>query len=500
MSRLFDIRGEIARIQIPPADTCLEPAVQFIASYAREIRLKQEKQEALKNACQVALSLVLERNRNGKSDEPIVIEVGHSEGRLSVSIQNRGVPILSGQTVGEPGGGDLIEEHHEAFRNLDSVSLENLGRHGQCLVLEVEIGKEAAERILGEGERNGSRVTLEEEEIVVRLLIPGEETALSQLFYQTYGYNYINESVYYPERIKAMIEEGKLVCVVAALPDGRLVGHAGLLKWQEAPPVYEAALGLVDPAIKSRGLFKRIFEMTLEEARRIPMQYLLFDFVTNHDYSQRLINRYGTREMALFIGCQSKTTQARLEKIGIGEDPKDMDRYTILLSVLPMVEHPFGRKVLLPSSLGEPLGFLLPPLQVDWVPAPRFDPLLPAGSYKAQYQSAQGSVIFDLADPGMQAVREILKEWQELLRNGYQYAGVEVPLEASGIGVLYDMLAEAGFFVSGFVPYRLSERLGFRFQAIGPTKVAFDKIRVHSEAARRLLDIIRNDYETNRLM
>ncbi|MEP7168227.1 MAG: DEAD/DEAH box helicase family protein, partial [Bacteroidota bacterium] len=41
-----------------------------------------------------------------------------------------------------------------------------------------------------------------EGEVTIREILPGEEAALSQLFYFVYGYNYINESVYYPEKIK----------------------------------------------------------------------------------------------------------------------------------------------------------------------------------------------------------------------------------------------------------------------------------------------------------
>jgi hypothetical protein len=80
------------------------------------------------------------------------------------------------------------------------------------------------------------------------------------------------------------------------------------------------------------------------------------------------------------------------------------------------------------------------------------------------------------------------------LRDGFQYAAVDVPLPARGLGVLQDLLGQSGFFASGFLPYR-GGQLAFRFQSIGPTKVAFDRIRVHSPAARRLLELVYEDYE-----
>ena len=99
-------------------------------------------------------------------------------------------------------------------------------------------------------------------------MAPGEEDALSRLFYMVYGYDYINEFVYYPEKIKAMIDSGELHSIVAVRPNGRLVGHVGLTRRKREPPVYEAGMGAVDPMLKSRGLFGRLFSKTMEDIRR----------------------------------------------------------------------------------------------------------------------------------------------------------------------------------------------------------------------------------------
>ena len=72
-------------------------------------------------------------------------------------------------------------------------------------------------------------------------MAPGEEDSLSRLFYLVYGYDYINEFVYYPEKIKAMIEAGDLLSIVAARPNGRLVGHVGLVRRHREPAVRRAA-------------------------------------------------------------------------------------------------------------------------------------------------------------------------------------------------------------------------------------------------------------------
>jgi hypothetical protein len=483
-----------ARLEIPPDALFLRPAVDFVLSFANRFQRSDAKQASLERATAAALEMLFQTNAHGKSGEPIALEVSESLGVLHLQFLNRGIPILVG--AGRENGVNhaYLAKFHEAARNADRFSIENGGRKGQSVLLEVRLGLQGAAQGLEEPE--AAAHIPEGEQITLRELGPADADALSRLFYLVYRYDYVHELVYYPEKLQQMLSSGELLSIGAARPNGRLVGHVGLRRQSREPPVFEAAMGVVDPAIASRGLFGQLFARTIEKVHATPMLYLLIDFVTNHELTQKHVARYGTCDLALFVGCQSKTTQARLDRIGIGPDPVDMDRYSLLLSVIPQVPRPFGREITLPEGLGERFGFLLEPLGLGWTPASRFEPLPPEGSFKTSYQPAQSAVVFDLVDSGHAAVERLLQEWRRLLRDGFQYAAVDVPLPSQGLGMLYDLLGQSGFFAAGFIPYR-GAQLGFRFQSIGPTKVAFDRICVHSEAARRLLHLVREDYEAS---
>lgn len=473
-----------ARLRLPPRTVFIEPAVEFVSAYAKQLGMACAELELLGASMRSALSTVLAASGGGTAfDEAVSVAVSESAGRLTVEILNRGLPLTGGL---EAASGEKGPE----------VAIENFGRKGQRLTLRFALGP-AGSRALAPEPATAPAVTGPVERVDFRPLASGEEPELSRLFYRVYGYDYINEYVYYPDTLAGMIREGKLISIVAALPGGRLAGHVGLVRWNEEPPVYEAALGLVDPEVKSSGLFGRTFDRAMQAAAETKMQYCFFDFVTNHDYSQKLIARYGTRDLALLAGCQGKSTQARLERIGIGKDPEGMDRYSILLSILPQAKKPFGSRVALAPYVGESLGFLLEPLGLSWSPTPRFDQLPPEGRHGVQYQPGQQAALFELPQPGRRALAEVLAEWRRLLETGYQYAAVDFPLDAPGVAQLSDALAEAGFFMAGFVPWRYSGRLGFRYQAVAPTRVAFDQISVHTPAARRLLGAVRRDYERN---
>ncbi len=479
-------------LEFPPLESCLGPAAEFVSAFAAELGMEEAGRLAIRNASRQAMQMVLDKNSRGRSEARIGLDVFESEGKLHVEVLNHGVPIfLDGPTLS---GGSVTD----LAQGLERFSIENRGRQGQSVMLAIRLGEQASRRAMATTEAAVGPIATEG--VQIRELAVGEEAKLSQLFYQVYAYDYINEFVYYPEQIRQRLEDGRLISIVAALPDGRLLGHVGLVKWNDAPKVYEPCLGVTHPGVKSKGLFGQIFAATMERIQQTEMSYCFFDFVTNHIYSQKLVEKYKPCPISIFIGCQSKDTQARLEKLGMGKDPKETDRYSLLYSLIPQTQYPFGKQIVLPHNLGEAVGFLLEPLNLGWVPASRFDVLPPNGEYQTHLQPLQNAVVFDCFRPGHKAAEAILRDWAQLLKNGYQYAGIEVPLGAPGIGSLYDRLADNGFFIGGFIPYHHSDRLGFRFQAIGPTKVDFSEIQVFSEGAKNLLALIRENFERTHIL
>lgn len=483
-----------ARLELPAEAAFQNPAVDFVVSFARGLGCGADEQAKLARAVEAALGAVMANNAGGKSDAPIALELQEGAGRLVVEIVNRGVPLLLSSGGKNALNAAYFTQFHEAVKNADSVRLENFGREGQRLTLESSLGPQAAAKSIPSPLAGAHLEIPADETISVRLLKAGEEEALSRLFYLVYGYQYINELVYYPDKLRAMIASGELISIVAARANSRLVGHVGLIRKNAAPIVFEAAMGVVDPAVKSRGLFRLLFRRTMEQVRATSMQYCFIDFVTNHEYTQKHVNQYGVCEMALFAGCQTSRTQANLVKLGLGPDPEGMDRYSLLTAVIPQVARPFGASAALPENLHASLGFLLKPLGLRWIPVSRFESLPDGGSYTVTCQQAQGSVLFDLEQPGRRAAEDIITEWEDLRRDGFQYAAVDVPADRPGLSPLYELLSSNGFFTAGFVPYHFGDRLGLRFQALGPSKVAFDRIKVVSESARKLLDVVQSEY------
>lgn len=483
----------IAKLEFIPHTSQREPVIDFLKGFLKQMGLPSPN-PSLRDAFDKIFDLVMKSHEEATFKKPMELEVFESAKHIQIQIRNRGLPLFPDA----PWAADPWDQHiRKTFLSLstmvDGLTYQNQSREGQVLSLLIE-------KNIDTQPNETKSQSQEDVSYTIRPLKDGEETKLSRLFCSVYGYDYINSYVYEPELLRRMIHEGRLISSVAATSDGRLLGHMGLVRWNTQPRVYEAALGIVDPRIKSKGLFSEIFKANLQTMSELQMDYCLYDFVTNHDYSQRLVHKFGCVEMALFLGNQAPETQARLQDLGMGSDPNQSDRYSLLVGIAPRVPHPFGKEVALPINIGESCDFILKPLGVNWVPTPRFWPLAEGGSYAVQRQKEQKALIVDLFQPGRKALNSILQELPNWLREGIQYIAVDVPITPPGLSHIHDQLSNHGFFKAGFIPYRFSNQLGFRFQFLGPTRISFEEIKLFSPTAQKILSMVKTDYERNLLL
>ncbi len=473
---------------IPPRESFVDPAVDFVLGYTHGAGIPEEKRQALARSARTALERMVREASSTHEFPSLAVKLHETPSRLLLAIQNRGAPIFVRE--------DEMDRARTALeRGIDGVEIYNLGRDGQAVIFEITRDGE-------DGDGASPAQQIEADKIEIRPLGQGEEYELSRLFYSVYGYDYGFEFVYHPERMRDMIEEGSLISMVAAAhtADGvRLVSHVGLQRLNEDPPVYSDFGGITHPRMKSRGVFGQVFRAVMERAEVTPMLYQVVHYTTNHDFAQRRASPYGSHEICVDVGCLSKEAQAKLQRFGLN-DAGDVDRYTLITAVLPRTASPFGYEIQLPENLGEMLGFLLGPLGLSWTPASRFDSIPTGGHYEVSFEQQQSAVFFDFVRPGRDALLRIADDWHAYLRDGYQYAAVDIPLRSHGLSQIYEVLGSHGFFAGGFVPYRNGGGLALRLQAVGAAKVDFDKIHAFTPNAKRLLEVVRNDYERNHIL
>lgn len=415
--------------------------------------------------------------------EKIGVVVAFADSTVELTLTNFGAPI-------DPE--DFRRSFHDhPFLTLDFAS----DRVGQRIKARVSVSGAPVQAVAAKTPKAAG-----DEAFEVRAMRPGEEFKLTSLFHRVYKYRYIDGRVYYPERLKDLTAAGNLTSFVGVDAAGDFLSHVGVMRHNADPLVLEAGLGVVDPASGNRGLFRKTFDRALQHMQSFDYAYCLYDFVTNHDLSQKMVARYGYCDMALFVGNQISETQARLSELGLGADPGARERYSLLLAIHAKETQPFGERIILPINLGEALDFLLRDLKISWEPVSRFHTLGCGGDYTVKVQEEQQAAVFTMHAPGREALRKIIEETAYLSRTGLIYFAVEFPLDVRGVGQIYDVLAAAGFFMAGFTPFQFSRRLGFRMQFLAPAQLDFARIKLQSVTGQRLLEVVRDDYERNRIL
>ena len=470
---------ENTKLEIPILKQMLNPTIQFISLAIINDEIDPiQKQEFLENSFDVLNRIIDQNHEASKSsrfkDARVFIEIQRTHSSLQLNFTNSGQPVF------------------QSDFDTDQLQFKNAGRLGQKVTLNIPLNN--PDPVKTKPIEKHSNETTE-----IRELQNGEEFELSRLFYNVYRYRYINEYVYYPEKLQQMIHEGKLRSFIG-LVDGKICGHVGLLSWNNTPKVYEAALGVVNPEYKNNGLFGKIFKYVHDLKATLPHDYCIYDFVTNHEFSQKLVAKYGYTDMALALGCQVRDTQARLSELGIGEDDDSYDRYSLLIAIATSSSKPFGNEITLPPQIGESTDFILKAIGLKWIPSPRFDLLPKNGNFSLQTSTEQKAAHFDFFLPGLSSIQQIITSTKDLIRNGTQYVSIDFPVRSAGLGQFYDLLALEGFFLAGYVPYRHSDQLALRLQYLAPTKVNFQKIKMFSKAGITILNMVKADYERNNIL
>ena len=116
----------------------------------------------------------------------------------------------------------------------DRVEFHNLGSRGKETVfvryLETAVGHRAPRRPRRLLWRNRSTVPeAERVELEIGPLRPAQAIEVCRCIYDAYRYTYVNEHMYYPDRVVALNESGDMISAVASTREGEVAGHAALV-------------------------------------------------------------------------------------------------------------------------------------------------------------------------------------------------------------------------------------------------------------------------------
>jgi len=333
---------------------------------------------------------------------------------------------------------------------VDAAEWVNRGREGKelrlvryrshCDVTE-QVGAEQLERIAEDAP------LAPEQEYTIRRFRPEDAVGVSRVIYRVYGYTYLHEDCYYPERIAQQNETGQLVSIVAVAADGEIVGHYAIER-PNFERVAERGMAVVSPAHRGRDLMGRMRTALEQEARRLGMVGVYSVAVTHHVYSQRVNETFGSRVCGMVLGGSPRTLA--FKKMRTEPQPQ---RISWVMYLTYVIDPPVA-VVHAPSEHREMIARIYANLEVpmefrDESSAPAGD----AGHVSVTYSHSMDSGRIVVRGIGEDTDAEIRRARHDLCAvTGAEAVTLELPLADPATPALCRAAEADGFFFSGIGP------------------------------------------------
>lgn len=420
----------------------------------------------LAQACQDAVENALRY-----SPGEVQLRAELSELDLVLCVVDQGAPMEGSPQASKGHGLERIA------RAVDELRWVSLGRQGKELLLRrrrphPEVGElESLERFPDE------TPLAPEQEYEVRPFQSQDALGVARLCYQVYGYTYMHEELYFPDRLTALNASGQLYSMVALDAAGQVVGHYALERPQPGP-LAECGEALVSPMHRGRKLMERMGQKLETVAPDLGLTTLYSNAVTLHPYSQRAAEAFGRRPCGLTLS--GVPAQVTFKGLGGGQ------RTSCVLYVQHLTRPPV-RPVYLPDRYRELLLQLYGRLD-DQVTAQEPSPLSGAGALTVELKPCFQTGRIRVTRPGEDSPTALAQGLHDLCQLGQaQAVYLELPLGHPATPELTRRARELGFFFSALGPQDW-----LRMQWVAEP-VDMGALKLNSDEARALRDFIQAD-------
>ncbi|MBE3035249.1 MAG: GNAT family N-acetyltransferase, partial [Actinobacteria bacterium] len=138
-------------------------------------------------------------------------------------------------------------------------------------------------------------------------LQPAQAIEVCRCIYDAYRYTYVNEHMYYPDRVVALNQSGDMVSAVASTPDGEVAGHAALVFPEETREIADLAIVATKAKFRGQSIARRLGEYLSREALARGLAGMFLEEVTVHTFTQQFCHRLGFGDCAFLLAYSPAT-------------------------------------------------------------------------------------------------------------------------------------------------------------------------------------------------
>ncbi|MFP4084209.1 MAG: ATP-binding protein [Desulfonatronovibrio sp.] len=334
---------------------------------------------------------------------------------------------------------------------------------------------------------------------------PGDAEGIARLALRSHGSLLFNVDIYYPDRVREMLEQGEMHSMVVKTPQGEILGHGALVAEAAGALVEEITFGMVDKRLRGQNCSNELADALLADARERGLHGVFALAVCNHDLSQRSVLRAGFGECALMMAASppSKSWSRAQEQSRVKLEPSRIANLVLIrflqktraVPLFPPRNHQdminrIHQHLGLPeTSQGLQSGLKCQESRKAGDPGLGG---LQAGQVRLRVETdiREGWAWIVVLKYGLDAVVQVEEQLRRLCSQNMPVIYMMLPLEAPATAAITKPLEDKGFFFSGitFCPEG-REYLALQYVSADP---GFDRVQVHSPFARELLNYVRD--------
>ena len=472
---------QIARITLGAERDALPALLAFLREVARRLGVLPPSAERLGRAVEEVCLNVIERGFAPGEGASFDVAVLRRPGQLVMVVEDRGLPFDF--TSLETAAGLAVPSLAAAA---DGVRFFNLGSRGNRVEIVERLPFPDIETYIATGRAAAVAPASPDPSAVpvtLRLMTPDDAIGVARCTYAVYGYTLPDEYLYFPDRLREMLEGGLLEVCVGTTPDGEVVSVLTCEVERPGGPVGYMEEGLVDPRFRHRGLSEQMLELMVRRARDRGMLGLFGEAVTVHLYSQMSSLALGFTEVGVQLGDEAPTVV--FNQIA-GTASKQ--RTATVLNFLKTNAGP-ARAVYAPPHHRAMIERLYAhgafPRELADVPAPGGSPAASTAEVRVDVSPEWSEASIRVTAYGAGLVDLVRFRLRELCLRRIDWICLDLPLSEPGAAQSCAALEALGFFFAGVIPDLVGDDI-LRLQYLNEVEADVASAQIASDFGKEL--------------
>ena len=500
-------RCEYSTLTIPNDPNYAQAAAGYVVEIAKIIGFNDPDLQAISEGVRQAVAVQMEYSFEPGDQATIEISCERIPEGLKVVLSDKGLPF---DEAAGPVRNEKIENEKSSFglkimelkTFMHEVLLHNLGSRGKEIVLIKHLKNKDitdyyaacelepyAESAIPTDTASKPRTC------AVRPMKPQEAAEVSKSIYKTYGYTYPHDFIYYPEKIAALNESGRMHSAVAVMDGKDIAGHCALYFWEEGLRIAEMVAGVVNPEFRAQGCLTRLTEYLIEYARSKKLLGILGEAVTNHLISQKTGHQHNLHDCAIVLGMIPESASIK----GFNEQPSQK---ISMLMAFKYLQDPPPQNLYLPlqheniiRSIYEGIGNSP---KIKWQEKESTAVKRKESVFKITVMGTLNYARFTIEEYGQPIVSEVQAKLKELCLKKIEVIHLYLNLADPLTPHLCSEFENLGFFFSGVLPGGIKDGDALILQYLNNVPIDYEAIQLDSDIARKILAHIRK-HDPNRV-